>query len=136
MARNVIQLLGQPLLNEDGVAAEAIMPGHIVEGVTSISKNTGNAVKVAMTIALERDEMGKGIDVAYAVGDTVKIGSFAPGMRAYLWLPSGQNISAGQYLEADNAGRLVAISSGVRLGRALEAVNANTGDARIRVEIV
>lgn len=133
MARKVIALMGVPYINEDGVAAEAITPGHLVSGVTSISLNDGDPC--TRTFALERDELGDNIDEPYAVSDVVKVGSFTPGQRVYAWLASGQNVSAGAFLEPATNGLLTAYSSGVRIARALEAVNASAGDARIRVEV-
>ena len=63
-ARNVIVLQGLPIYNEDGVAAEAITPGHLVQGVTSISKHSTAGGATPAAYACERDEMGNGITVA------------------------------------------------------------------------
>lgn len=135
MARKAIVLLGQPVLNEDGAAATAITPGHLVSGVTTIHKFGTAAAAAARTFALERDELGKEITVDYATNDYVKVGSFAPGQRVYAWLASGQNVAADSFLEAAGAGQLRAYSAGVRIGRALEAVNATSAAARIRMEV-
>lgn len=137
MARAKIVLMGDPVITEELAATEAITPGHLVmlASATTVSKNTANAADVARNLALDRPELGDEITDAYASGDRVKIGAFAPGQRAYVFIPSGQNISAGNYLEADNAGRFVIYSAGARLAMALEAVNA-TADTRIRVQIV
>jgi len=142
MARNKIVLMGDPIVTEEEIAIEAITPGHVVmhNGSTGLIKNTGNAANVAFQLALERDELGKEIDVAYAINDVVKVATFAPGMRAYPFIPSGQNVAKGAYLTTDNAGRLTtaSVAAGIRVARALEAVNnsAGPGDARIRVEVV
>lgn len=134
MARKVIALLGVPYVNEDGVAGETgIKPGHLVSGVTSILLNDGDPC--TRTFALERDELGDDIDEPYGLSDVVKVGSFWPGQRVYAWLASGQNVAAGAFLEPQTNGLLTAYSSGVRIARSLEAVNASTGDARIRVEV-
>ena len=135
MARKTIALSRPRFQSEDGVAAEAITPGHLVMGVTSLTKNTENGVLVARVFALERDEMGDEIDVAYAIGDTVKTGHFAPGDRVLAWVPSGTNVAEGAYLATDNGGRLVAVGGGTRIARALEAKNV-LADTRIRVELV
>lgn len=138
MARSAIVLLGEPFVNEDGVADEAITPGHLVDGVTTIGKAAVAAI-ANRTYALERDERGSGIDVAYASGDTVKVGSFGPGMRVYAWLASGADVAAGELMEAHTTdGELFERSTGVAVARALEAIT-NTGSAvpvRIRVEVV
>lgn len=136
--RLVIVLLGQPIYNEDGVATEAITPGMLVEGVTSIAKHSNAGDPAPRAFACEREEMGKGIDVAYAVGDTVKVAVLSPGDRVYALVASGQNIAADGQLESAGDGTLRALASGTALGRALEAVNnsAGPGNARIRVEVM
>jgi len=134
MARRVIALMGVPYYNEDGVAGETgIKPGHLVSGVTTILLNDGDPC--SRTFACERDELGDDIDEAYALDDVVKVGSFTPGQRVYAWLASGQNVAAGAFLEPATNGLLTAYSSGVRIGRTLEAVNATSGDARVRLEV-
>jgi hypothetical protein len=140
MAKRLIVLLGDPLYNEDNKAAEAIMPGHLLafNGSGDLVKHaTAAAPKAAMNIALEREEMGKGIDDAYAIGDTVKVGAFSPGMRFLGIIPTGQNLAKGAQVESDGAGRFRAVSTGGALARALEAVNNASGsDARIRLEVI
>jgi len=134
MARRVIALMGLPYYNEDGVAGEAgIKPGHLVSGVTTLLLNDGDPA--ARTFACERDEMGDDIDTAYAVDDAVKVGSFTPGQRVYAWLASGQNVAIGAFLEPGSNGLLIAFGSGIRIARALEAVDATAGDTRIRAEV-
>lgn len=137
MARAKVLLRGDPIINEERAATEAILPGHLImhASATTCSKNTANAANVARAFALEREELGKTLTDAYASGDTVKEAVCYPGCRVYALIPSGQNISVEEYLEADNAGRLVTHNVGTRLARALEAVIA-TADTRIRVEIV
>lgn len=141
MARKVITLKGDPIVSEEFTADEALTPGHLLElTATGVKKQTDDAANVARLVALERDELGKEIGDAYASGDVVKVGSFAPGMRAYMFIPSGQNLARGGYLTSDTAGRLTAtgVVAGVRIAMAVEAVNnsAGPGDARIRVEFV
>lgn len=143
MARKVITLLGDPHVNEESAAVEALTPGHLVMLVsTGVQKNTANAANVAAAFVLERDEMGKDIDDAYAIGDKVKVGVFKPGERVYAFLASGQNVAAGDYLTGDTAGLLTAtgVTAALRLARALEAKNtsgsAPVAGTRIRVEIV
>lgn len=138
MAKKTILLLGQPIYNEDGAAAEAITPGMLVAGITSLTKYATAGGAAACAFALERDELGKGIDDDYAIGDTVKVGVFGKGSHVYALIPSGQNIAADQRLEAGaTPGMLRAFGSGVIIGRALEAVNAlAVTKARIRIEIM
>lgn len=139
MARKVISLMGDATYNEEKNALEAVTPGHLLETTSlGVKKNTANAANVAPQFAMERSELGKGIDVAYAIGDTVLVGVFGVGKRVYAFLASGQNVLESAYLTGDAAGCLTAtgVTAGLRLARALEAVNATTGQARIRVVIV
>lgn len=138
MPSRVIALLGQPFITEEGTATEAITPGMLVQGVTTIQKRATAAVATSPSFALERDEMGDGINVAYASGDTVKVGAFSPGMRVYAWIASGQNIAADAKLEPAADGTFRVLAAGVARARALEAVNNTNGpgNARLRVEII
>ena len=144
MARRVITLKGHPIINEEGSASAAVTPGQFVDGVSSIAPGP-SANGPGRNIALERDERGQDIDTAYASGEAVKVGSFSPGQRAYVFLASGQNIAENAFLQHGGTGLLIAhTSTNPRIGRALEAVNT-TGDqsaatgpsfsTRIRVEI-
>lgn len=144
MARMVIALshTSPPVINEDEVATEAIIPGHLVQLIsTGWRKNQANAANVAPNFALEREELGNGIDTAYAINDVVKVGAFCAGQRVYAFLASGQNVAKGDYLTGDAAGLLTAtgVTAQLRVAKALEAINATAGPVagtRIRVEIV
>ena len=112
MARRVIILRGDPIINEDEVALEAITPGHLIElTTTGVQKNTDDAANVAPQFALERDEVGRDIDTAYAAGDVVKAATFAKGQRVYAFLASGQNVTKGAYLSGNTAGELTSTGS-------------------------
>lgn len=137
MARRTIALMGSPITTEDGAATEAITPGYLVEGFTSIAKSTIDALKAPVRVALERDEMGKDIDTDYAIGDTVKVGHFHAGQRFQGWLVSGETIAAGDLLEATGAGNFEALAGAEPLVMAVEAVTSVApGDTRIRVEVL
>jgi hypothetical protein len=138
MAKKTIKLLGEPIQNEDDKAAEAITPGHLVTFDSS-----GNLIKhnvaggfTQTAFALEREEMGDDIDVAYAINDTVKVGVFGPGTRVNALIASGQNINKGDYVESAGNGTLRVFGSGTRLGRSLENTGAVTVLSRMRTEIV
>lgn len=144
--KRVIALLGEPLYNEDGVATVITKPGHLVTGVTEIKPHDTAAGDCPRTFALERSEMGSGIDNTYqtayslssdyAVGDYVKVGSFAPGMRVLAWIASGQNITENAFLESAGDGTLRVFNAGVKIARALESVNCLAQTlAHIRVEV-
>lgn len=139
--RRVIALLGQPIVNEDGAAGATVKPGHLVSGVTTIIPHGVAGGVAARTFALEREELGRGIDSTYgsespdyASGDTVKVGSFAPGQRVLGWIASGVSVSEGDFLESAGDGTLRAYTNGVRVARALEAANV-TSLTHLRVEV-
>lgn len=144
MARRVIALKGDPIQNEERAAAEAIIPGHLLNFDASglLIKNV-TAANQSPAFALEQDYLGKDIDEAYAIGDTVRVGQFSPGMRVYAWLASGQNVADGDYLAPSTTAGLLTktgVTTTLRIARALEDVDT-TGSApvagtRIRVEIV
>lgn len=144
MAR-VIVLQGCPRYNEDGNATEEIRPGHLVSGVTSIAKHASAGGVTPAAFALEREEMGKGIDntyqtnsgsAYYAIGDTVKVGVFKPGDRVNALIDSGVNVAAGALLQSAGNGTLAArTGSNHTLARALEAKNV-TATSFIKVEVM
>lgn len=140
MAKRVIVLQGLPEVNEEDKAAEAITPGHLVNynGSGDLVKHATAGAYAARTFALSREEMGKDIDTAYAIGDTVKVGSFAPGHRVNAIIASGVNASKGSLLESAGDGTLRVRTSGVAIGRSLEALNNSAGPStsRLRVEII
>ena len=123
-----------------------INPGHLVKGVATILKHASAKGACSRTFALERDELGKGIDnlyggttgyagtAFYQVADTVKVGSFAPGMRVNALIASGQAIAADDFLESAGDGTLQKYTNGVIIGRAMEAVTA-TALSHISVEV-
>jgi hypothetical protein len=142
MAKRVIALLtrqGGPFQNEDAAAAAAITPGMLCTlNGSGLWIPHGTAGGVApRNFALERDEMGKDIDTAYAIGDTVKMGMFTQGDRVNSLIATGQNIAVGAQLESAGNGTLRVLAAGVPIARALESVNNTSGvNARLRVEIM
>ena len=135
MARTVIALKGPGHITEEGVASEAITPGHLVEGVTSIAKFSTDTGPAPRNFALERDEFGKEITDNYATGDVVKIGHFRPGDRVYCLVASGSTVNKDTWLEPYSDGTLKAYSSGTRIARSLDAAGVITVLTRVRVEI-
>jgi hypothetical protein len=136
--------------NETGVATAVIKPGYLVDGVTSIAPHASAAAAVARQIALERDELGTGIDATYttdnsgvgspnyAIGDVVKVGVCPPGVQFTGWISSGQNIAANDQMESAGNGTFRKLNSGVILARALEAYDARNvvGPVTIRLEVM
>ena len=147
MARTVIALKGVPEINEEDTAAAAITPGDLMDydGSGNWIRHAGAGLNAVPSFALERDELGSGVLVAYASGDIVKAGTFHTGQRVYATLSSGENVAKGALLESDGAGLLQALVTDAAtddtqrvsvVARAMEAVNASAGALRIRVEVV
>jgi len=136
-SKNIIHLQGNPILNEDGAAGEAITPGHLVTGVGTLVKNATADAVCAVTVALEREEMNKGITVDYAIGDTVKVAAYKPGERFLGIILSGVSVSEGAFLTSAGNGTLKAGAAAVACARSLETIAAaTTGNTRIRVEVL
>jgi hypothetical protein len=143
LKRSVV-LQGQPIVNEDGAASEEIKPGYLVKGVTTIAKQTATGF-VPKAVALERDELGTGIDdtyqgrstvsAFYASGDTVKVGVFKSGERAVGYIASGENIQADELLESAGDGTYASGSTNP-IARSLDAPGAVTVETAIRVEFL
>ncbi len=145
--KRTIVLRGNPEVNEYGKATEAIKPGYLVKGVSQVSKQTANGTKVAFALALERSEMGTGIDDAhrgistvsafYASGDQVKVATFDAGDEAVVFVASGENVSEDTYLGSDNSNPgLFKTSPTVPLCRALETIGAVTVETPVRVQVI
>jgi hypothetical protein len=138
MAKRLIKLLGEPIQNEDYTASAAITPGDLVAFASNgtVARNAVADLDLPRAFALEREEMGLGIDDDYAIGDAVKVGVFKPGTRVLAFIASGQNITAGNFLQAAADGTLKVYAAGARLAKALETSGAVTTKTRIRVEIM
>jgi hypothetical protein len=138
MNQRVIKLLGEPTQNEDHAASEAILPGHLLQratdGTVAKQATAGIATRIPLLIALEREEMGQGVEVAYAVGDKVKIGDFGPGTRFSGYIASGQNLTIGSRVEANGAGGFRVLASGAPLAVCLEATGAVLVATRVAFE--
>lgn len=156
MAR-VIKLKGDPEISEEGNATEVITPGYLIAGQTSIAKSTVDGLVAPIRIAMERDELGRGIDANvgasldtneqagetadYASGENVKVGHFKSGERFLGFIASGVGIVADNFLEASGSGGTPGTFEGLSgihpLVRALETVTAtDPGDTRIRLEVI
>lgn len=139
MAKGTVRLRGESVVyNEDDKAAEAITPGHLVtfDSNGDLIKHATAGGMAAATYALEREELGDGIDDAYAINDTVLVGHFAPGSVLYVPVPSGQNLIKGDFMESAGNGTLRKYASGVRIARCLDVTGAITATTRVRIEVV
>lgn len=141
--RKVILKGDEPIINEDGVATETIKPGYFVKGVSYISLQTGTTGSIPKAIALERDELGTGIDntyqepgagsAFYASGDKVKVAVLYSGCEFTGFIASGENISEDDLLECDGAGALKEGST-KPIARAKETLGVVTAATACRCE--
>jgi hypothetical protein len=145
--RSVV-LRGNPIVNEDGVAGSSDQAGLPRQGRDhGQPADVDAATVIPKTFALERSELGTGIDSTYtgtnngtgspdyASGDQVKVGAFHAGCRVTAWVASGQVIAADGLLSSAGDGTLEALdASDYPVARALEAVTA-VALTKIRIEI-
>ena len=123
-------------------ASNTIYPGMLVlKSSGSLIPNSAAAdVDAPIQFAVEDAQFNKGIDDAYAEGDTCYYCIPQGGARVYAWLETGGNVAAGAPLESNGAGYLQAASTGRIIAYAAEAVNNSgggtgpDGSARIRAE--
>lgn len=144
-AKRTVVLRGTPAVSEQGVASEAIKPGYLVKGVSVIAKQTGTTGSVPNAIALERSELGTGIDntyqgegtgsAYYASGDRVKVGVLKSGDRFVGYVASGQNVTEDDLFESAGDGTL-AEGSTKPIARAIETLGAVTTETACKFEIL
>jgi len=145
--RSVI-LRGDPEVNEYGVASEAISPGYLVKGVSTVAKQSATG-KVVRALALERDELGAGIDdtylttgngtiaAAYASGDTVKVAVFDSGDEATVYVCSGSNISEDDILSSNGDGTFKEDGTAANcIARAMETLGVVAVATKCRVQFI
>ena len=139
-----ITLKGCPIVSEEGAATETIKPGYLVKGVSSVAKQTGTGW-VPRALALERDELGQGIDntlqgsgtesANYASGDRVKVGVYYGGCEVTVFVASGQNISEDDFLESAGDGTVKEGSTNPIM-RAMETLGAVTVETALRAQVL
>lgn len=144
-----VLLRGNPIVSEDGVAGATIKPGYLLKGVTTVNpQSLSNTTPIPAAFALERSELGTGIDSTYtgvnngtgspdyAVGDQVKVANCAPGTRLTAWIDSGVVTAEDSLLQSAGDGTL-AVRTGTNyvVARALEAVTA-IALTKVKVEVL
>lgn len=120
-------------------ATESITPGHLVEAVLNgtelnIRKNAVAGEVTQALVALNQPELNEGIDDAYAAGETVKTGLMQTGCVIYGLIASGQNISAGDYMDSAGDGTWKENASGAKSYISLDSPGAVTVSTRLRVK--
>lgn len=144
-AKRSVVLRGTPQVSEQGTASGAIKPGYLVKGVSTIAVQTATNTSVPKAFALERSELGTGIDntyqgegtgsAYYASGDKVKVGVFKSGDRVTAFVASGQNVTEDDLFESAGDGTL-AEGSTKPIARALETLGAVTVETACKFEIL
>lgn len=146
--RSVI-LQGDPNFNEKGKAQATVKPGYLVKGVSFIAHQTADAsaVKIPAAFAVERDELGAGIDDSrqgsgtisafYASGDTVKVAVCGPGDIVTAFIASGETVNEDSVLSSAGDGTLeVQDSTDYVIGRALETLGTVAVVTACKVQII
>lgn len=146
-----VLLKGDPIRKE-GVAAEAITPGHLLafDSAGKLIKHATAGGNAQPMFALEEDFIGDGITTDYAADDQVQYIVGRPGDEVYALLTTSQTIKKGDPLESTNDGTLKkhtaqAVAEGgsatytvytnAIVGYAAEDKTTTASVARIRVEV-
>lgn len=138
---NTIFLGGDRTQIGDLAASETITPGHLVDrfnsgGVIRWRKQATASIACAPAFATEQSMVNKGVDDNYLVGELMEVSIGSRGSAFWALIASGQNIAAGNKLEAAGDGTLKIFSAGIVLASALENKPNVTVLTRIRVEVV
>lgn len=120
---------------DEGRAAEAITPGHLVvlNSAAKLVKHATAGGKTGLQVAREDRLQGKTISDVYAVNDLVPYQLLVSGDEAYCWLAAGQTIAVGAKLESAGDGTFRALAAGSAVAEAVEAVTTVGSPARIKV---
>jgi len=144
-ANRTVVLVGDPIVTEQRLAGGAITPGHLaaLTSTGTVVVHAGAALNAILCFALERAEIGKGMDDAYASGDNVKLGYFSGGQVVNaLVAAAAPAIAIGDFLESAGNGTVrkqvtdAATDDTQRLacvGQAEEAVDNSGGGASVRI---
>lgn len=142
MLRVVVIGPDKPVYKE-GTAAEAVIPGHLVKlnASAGVIKNTevaaaGEACPASVTVAVENDIFGKGIDDAYAVGDCLLYQHLRAGCEFMGLVPAAAAaIVFDDYVTTNASGGIIKGTAINAIGKARTAVDNSGGasPARIRV---
>jgi hypothetical protein len=138
---NTVFLGGERIQVGDLPVSEAVTPGHLVErhnngGIIRWRKHATAGGGGPVAVATNQSMLNKGVDDVYAIGDLAEVSVLQAGGTAWMFIASGQNITAGQKLESAGDGTLRALASGVVLATALENKPSVTVLTRLRVEAV
>ncbi len=121
MSKRTIKLKKYLDIHVEGVAMEAITPGHLIEMHTDgkFKKHATNGGFVFPMFALEDELQGKGITEDYATDDIVQAWIPQRGEEVYAILKNGETAVIGSKLESGGDGTL----------EVLDVVMADSDDA-------
>lgn len=136
---NAIFLGGNRVQVNDLAASETITPGMLVDrfnnaGVIRWRKQATASIACVPAFACEHSMANKGVDDVYNANDLVEVAVCEAGAAVWAFIASGQNIVAGNKLEAAGDGTLKIFAAGIVLASALENKPNVTALTRIRVE--
>lgn len=124
---------GTPVSNKEGVAADALAPGTLVDGVDLVAAHGEAGGFCPRTFVLDHEGLGDTSHVDYLKGARVKVGHFLPGQRLRARVQAGLAFTSNDRLESAGDGTLRLAEGGVILARALET-GPSTG--RLLVEVL
>lgn len=139
---------GNPEINEDLAASAQVKPGYLVTQATAVVHHATAGGNAPRAVALERDELGTGIDntyqgegtgsAFYASGDTVKVAVGYPGCVFTMFLASGYVVARNGALQSHGDGTLrPSEASQTSLFTAIDAVAAQAlVPTAIRVQVL
>lgn len=134
-----IILKGRNGIQKEGIAVDAITPGHLVEQAPTGFQKHGTATGAGERMfARVNEEEGNTLTDVYAIADTVFAVSCHAGMEVYAWLELGHNAAIGDLLESAGDGTLQKGTTNP-IAVAVEAVDNSASAAvavRIRVAII
>lgn len=146
--RSVILRGSAVVFDESAAATEEVKPGYLVKRPnTGVAVQTASGTKAPFVIAVERDELGQGIDndlqgsgtesAYYASGDRVKVAVCPPGTIVTAYIASGQNIQKDELLSSAGDGTLAAEGTAEQaMAISLEEVGAVTEATAIKVQVI
>ena len=135
---NTVFLGGDRTQVNDLAVSEALTPGMLVErfnnaGVIRWRKATTDVAGPPAVIT-EQSMLNLGVDNAYAANDLAEVSILHKGGTAWMFIASGQDITAGTLLGSAGDGSLKSGATVARFTALENKTAANTGLTRIRVE--
>ncbi len=123
----------------DKAASETITPGDLIDlfnssGTIRFRKQATASIGTPVIIAKEASMLGRSWSDTYVVNDLMEAFVCQPGCTFMGWIESGQNLVAGNKVEANGSGGFKVYSSGVALATVQENTGAVTVRTRVRLE--